>query len=157
MVGHLNSEIEQNQDEPGKPSSRFDILSEAVSTLTDEVKNFSQKNPKNTNTGSSNNQRFQRNNHNYNKNQRFDNRNQRFNRLYRNDHSLSVANGGQRSAGQFRGSNSDETNQNATAISRPKMLSVLKIRGVHDETQLIQAITVTVFHLPGLKMLLRET
>ena len=46
----------------------------------------------------------------------------------------------------------------ATAISRPKMLSVLKIRGEHDETQLIQAITVTqVFHLPSLKMLLRET
>ena len=126
MVGRLDSAIEQNQDEPGKPSSQFDILSEAISTLTDEVKNFSQKYPKNTNTGSFNNQRFQRNNHNYNRNQRFDNRdqrfdnrnqrfdnrNQRFDRFYRNDHSRSVANGGQRSAGQFRGSNSDETNQN---------------------------------------------
>ena len=55
LVGRLDSAIEQNQDEPGKPSSQFDILSEAISTLTDEVKNFSQKHPKNTNTGSFNN------------------------------------------------------------------------------------------------------
>ena len=62
--------------------------------------------------GSFNNQRFQRNNQNYNRNQRFDNRNRRFDRFYTNDRNRSAASGGQRSAGQFRGSNFDETNQN---------------------------------------------
>ena len=81
LVGRLDSDIE-----PGKPSSQFEILSEVISTLTDEVKNFSQKHSKNTNTGSFNNQRFQRNNQNYDRNQRFDS-------FYRNDRNRSAANG----------------------------------------------------------------
>ena len=45
LVGCLDSEIEQNKEELGKPSSQFEILSEAISTLTDEVKNFNQRHP----------------------------------------------------------------------------------------------------------------
>ena len=87
------------------------------------MKNFSQKNTKNSNSGSFNNQRFQKNNPNYarnqrnnnqryNRNQRYNNRSQRFDRSNRTDRNPYVANVEQNSAYQYRGNNSDETYQN---------------------------------------------
>ena len=122
LVGRLDLEVEPSKEEQGKPSGQYETLSDAISSLTTEVKNFSQKNTKNSNSGSFNNQRFQKNNQNYNRNQRYNNqrynrnqrynnRSQRFDRSYRNDRNRYAANGEQNSAYQYRGNNSDETNQ----------------------------------------------
>lgn len=101
LVGRLDAELSSKKEESGKPSNQFEILSEAISTLTAEVKNFSQKNAKNTNKGTHSNQRYQGNNQNYNRNQWSD----RSNQNNRN------RNGWQRNGNQYRGSNS-ENNQN---------------------------------------------
>ena len=122
LVGRLDLEVEQSKEEQGKPSGQYETLSDAISSLTTEVKNFSQKNTKNSNSGSFNNQRFQKNNQNYNRNQRYNNqrynrnqrynnRSQRFDRSNRNDRNQYAANGEQNTAYQYRGNNSDETNQ----------------------------------------------
>ena len=83
LVGRLDLKVEPSKEEQGKPSGRYETLSDAISSFTNEVKNFSQKNTKNSNSGSFNNQRFQKNNQNYNRNQHYNNqrynRNQRYN------------------------------------------------------------------------------
>ena len=122
LVGRLDLEVEPSKEEQGKPSGQYETLSDAISSLTTEVKNFSQKNTKNSNSGSFNNQRFPKNNQNYNRNQRYNNqrynrnqrynnRSQRFDRSNRNDRNQYAANGEQNTAYQYRGNNSDETNQ----------------------------------------------
>ena len=87
LVGRLVLEVKPSKEEQGKPSGQYETLSDAISSLTTEVKNFSQKNTKNSNSGSFNNQRFQKNNQIYNRNQRYNNqrynRNQRYNKSCR--------------------------------------------------------------------------
>ena len=77
FVGRLGTKIESSKDRQFISSSQFVILSDALSFLTNEVKYFSQKNTKNSNTGSSDNQRFQRNKG-RSMNQRYNNRHQRY-------------------------------------------------------------------------------
>ena len=74
------------------------MLSEAISTLTDEVKNFTKINVRNTNKGSYKNQGSQRNNQNYDQNRRL-------NRSYQNNHNRSGVNGSQNYGSQYRGDN----------------------------------------------------
>ena len=121
LVGRIDSEVESSKGDQNK-SGQFEILSEAISSLSDEVKQFSQKNPTSTNSNS-NNQRFNNNRnprynnrnqrYNRNKNQRYNNTNQRFDRSYRNDRNRSTTNGEHNSAYQYRGNNSDQTNQDS--------------------------------------------
>ena len=121
LVGRIDSEVESSKGDQSK-SGQFEILSEAISSLSDEVKQFSQKNPTSTNSNS-NNQRFNNNRnprynnrnqrYNRNRNQRYNNTNQRFDRSYRNDRNRSSATGEQNSAYQYRGNNSDQTNQDS--------------------------------------------
>ena len=65
FVGRLGTKIESSKDVQGKSFSQFEVLSDAISSLTNEVKQFRQRNTRNSNTGSSNHQRFQRNNQRY--------------------------------------------------------------------------------------------
>ena len=76
-VCRIISEAELSKEDQSNSSSQFELLSEAISSLTDEVKQLSQRNVKNSNAGSCNYQRFQRNHQNYN---RYNNRNQRYHR-----------------------------------------------------------------------------
>ena len=84
FVGRLGTKIESSKDAQGISSSQFEILSDAISSLSNEVKHLNQKN-----TRKSDNQRSQRNNQKYDRhpryingrsmNQRYDKRNQRCN------------------------------------------------------------------------------
>ena len=84
FVGRLGTKIESSKDAQGISSSQFEILSDAISSLSNEVKQLNQKN-----TRKSDNQRSQRNNQKYDRhpryingrsmNQRYDKRNQRCN------------------------------------------------------------------------------
>ena len=76
-VCRIISEAEPSQEDQSNSSSQFELLSEAISSLTDEVKQLGQRNVKNSNAGSCNYQRFQRNHQNYN---RYNNRNQKYHR-----------------------------------------------------------------------------
>ena len=49
LVGRVDFDGEQNKDAQGKSPSQVETLSEAISTLTNEVKNFSKQNTSNTN------------------------------------------------------------------------------------------------------------
>ena len=68
MDGRVDFDGEQNKDMQGKSLSQVETLSEAISTLTNEVKNFSKQNTSNTNNGPFYNQkqgiRYQQNNQN---------------------------------------------------------------------------------------------
>ena len=103
MVGRVDSDGEQNKDAQGKSPSQVETLSEAISTLTNEVKNFSKQNTSNTNNGPFYNQkqgiRHQQNNQNYCKNQRFQ-------RSYRNNQNRWPEHGSSGFAGPYRGNNS---------------------------------------------------
>ena len=48
LVCRLDLEVEPSKEEQGKPSGQYETLSDAISSLTNEVKNFSQKNTKNS-------------------------------------------------------------------------------------------------------------
>ena len=84
FVGRLGTKIESSKDRQGISSSQFEILSDAISSLSNEVKQLNQKN-----TRKSDNQRFQRNNQKVDRhqryingrsmNQRYDKRNRRCN------------------------------------------------------------------------------
>ena len=80
-VCRIISEAELSKEDQNYSSSQFELLSEAISSLTDEVKQLGQRNVKNSNAGSCNYQRFQRNHLNYN---RYNNRNQRYHRIATN-------------------------------------------------------------------------
>ena len=80
-VCRIISEAELSKEDQSNSSSQFELLSEAISSLTDEVKQLGQRNDRNSNVGSCNYQRFQRNHQNYN---RYNNRNQRYRRNTKN-------------------------------------------------------------------------
>ena len=105
LEGRLDTENEQGKVESRESTSQFEMLSEAISTLTDEVKNFTKINTRNTNKGSYKNQGSQRNNQNYDQNRRL-------NRSYQNNHNRSGVNGSQNYDSQYRGDNYNQTNQN---------------------------------------------
>ena len=105
LVGRLDTENEQGKVESRESTNQFEMLSEAISTLTDEVKNFTKINTRNTNKGSYKNQGSQRNNQNYDQNRRL-------NRSYQNNHNRSGVNCSQNYGSQYRGDNYNQTNQN---------------------------------------------
>lgn len=108
LVGRVDFEVEQNKEEQGKPPVQIETLSEAISTLTKEVKNIGKGNRNGTNNGSFYNQkqanRNQYNNQNYN-------RNQRFQRPYQNNQNRQNDYGRPRFNGRYRGNNSYQANQ----------------------------------------------
>ena len=73
FVGRLGTQTELRENEQGKSPSQFEILSDAISSLSNEVKQLNQKN-----TRKSDNQRFQRNNQKIDRHQRYINGNQRY-------------------------------------------------------------------------------
>ena len=119
LVVRLDSEVEQGKEDSGKALDQFELLSDAISTLTNEVKHFGQQNSKNTNKGRFYNQRTQKNNQNYN-------RNRRFGRSYQNNQNYSSNNGQRRSAERYRGDNSAQAYPVANNSQLPR-------RTQHDE------------------------
>ncbi|MCG8033698.1 MAG: hypothetical protein JAZ03_16170, partial [Candidatus Thiodiazotropha taylori] len=103
LVGRLDSEVEPKKEVSSNSQNQFAMLSEAISTLTSEVKKFSKTNNKSTNWGNHDNQRNQGNNRNNNRYPRFDSSNQ-------NNRNLN--NGYSRYGNQNRGNNSNERNPN---------------------------------------------
>ena len=49
LVGHLDLEVEPSMEEQGKSPGQYETLYDTISSLTNEVKIFSQKNTKNSN------------------------------------------------------------------------------------------------------------
>ena len=96
LVGRLDTENEQGKVETRESTSQLEMLSEVISTLTDEVKNFTKINTRNTNKGSYKNQGSQRNNPNYDQNRRL-------NRSYQNNHNCSGVNDSLNYGSQYRG------------------------------------------------------
>ena len=66
FVGRLGTQTELRENEQGKSPSQFEILSDAIASLSNEVKQLNQKN-----TRKSDNQRFQRNNQKVDRHQRY--------------------------------------------------------------------------------------
>ena len=107
LVGRVDFEVEQNKEEQGKPPVQIETLSEAISTLTKEVKNIGKGNRNGTNNGSFYNQKQA--NRNQNNNQNY-NRNQRFQRPYQNNQNRQNDYGRPRFNGRYRGNNSYQAN-----------------------------------------------
>ena len=112
LVGRIDFDEEQKKDEQGKSPGQIETLSEAISTLTNEVKNISKQNTKSSNDDRSSNQnqgsRYQQNNF---KNPRF----QRFNRNnqnWRNDQRYSGYNGRYRGNNSYQATQSNNRGQN---------------------------------------------
>ena len=112
LVGRVDFDEQQKKDEQGKSPGQIETLSEAISTLTNEVKNISKQNTKSSNDDRSSNQnqgnRYQQNNH---KNPRF----QRFNRNnqhWRNDQRYSGDNGRYRGNNSYQATQSNNRGQN---------------------------------------------
>ena len=74
FVGRLGTKTESSKDRQGISSSQFEVLSDAISSLTNEVKQLSQRNTRNSNTGSPDHQGFQK----VDRHQRYINGNQRY-------------------------------------------------------------------------------
>ena len=112
LVGRVDFDKEQKRDEQGKSPGQIETLSEAISTLTNEVITISKQNTKSSNDDRSSNQnqgnRYQQNNH---KNPRF----QRFNRSnqnWRNDQRYSGYNGRYRGNNPYQATQSNNRGQN---------------------------------------------
>ena len=94
FVGRLGTQIELGENEQGKSPSQFEILSNAIFSLSNEVKQLSQ-----INTRKSDNQRSQRNNQKYDRHPKYINDRQRYNngrsmdqRYNKNNHRYNTCN-----------------------------------------------------------------
>ncbi|MCG8033356.1 MAG: hypothetical protein JAZ03_14420, partial [Candidatus Thiodiazotropha taylori] len=111
LVGRLDTEGQQTGEEQMKSNNQFEMLSEAISSLTNQVKNLYKQNAPNKSNGTSYNQKlpgpFYQSHQNYG-------RPQKLNQPLRDNQAHSSENGLQRPAGQSRGNNSNNYhNQNS--------------------------------------------